>query len=137
MSKQEPVWAVAVADGLTIPSESARGDRFARTPNRVLTRGDEVELTPDFIAATRDRFGNSVFEEGVPDEDTQTRLWGKVHLRPGRLGDHGELVALLEDERQRQAEAERTRAIREQARYGRRYVAAHDADVVAHREGAR
>lgn len=117
MTKTPNPWFVALDDGLTVPSPGTSG-RYLIAANRVLHRGAEVELSPEFIAATEDRYGDSPWADGVPDEAAQVARWGRVRVLPGRLADHPELVALIERETDERLEAERVEAVRLAARHG-------------------
>lgn len=118
MTKTPNPWFVALDDGLTVPVPGTGSHRYDVGRSRVLSRGHEVELTEAFIEATRDRYGDSPWSGGVPDEPAQVARWGRVRVLPGRLADHPELVALIERETDERLEAERVEAVRLAARHG-------------------
>lgn len=116
-------WATAIHGGLTVPSPGTSG-RYLIAANRVLNRGDEIEISEAFVEATRDREGYSIFADGVPSDDAQLRAWGRIRLVPGRVADNPDLAAALEAEAAERAEADRQARLIEARRYGRRYAEA-------------
>lgn len=117
MSKTtEPEFAVALDTGLTVPVAGAS----IRSAGRVLTRGDEVHLSPAFIDATRDRHGATEWPGLVSNPEAQVRRWGRIRLLPGRLAENSELLAAISAEREAAALATAQKELLESRRWGGR-----------------
>lgn len=112
---KEPEFAVALDDGLTVPTTSAN-----RGAGRVLRRGDEVHLSPAFIDATRDRHGHTPWPGLAADEQGQVERWGRVRLLPGRLAENPDLLAAINREKEVAALAQAQRDLLEARRWGGR-----------------
>lgn len=116
----DPQYATALDAGVMVPNPGAPG--AIMTGARILERGDEVAITPEFIEATRNRFGDTVWPGIVTDEAAQVGRWGRVALVPGRLADNPELAAAIASEREQAAMERFRQADLDARRYGRRAV---------------
>lgn len=112
----EPLFAVALDDGLTVPVPGVA----TRAAGRVLYRGDELHLSPAFIDATCDRHGDTPWPGLVGDPEAQVARWGRVRLLPGRLAENPDLQRAISEEKEAAALSEAQRKLLEGRRYGRR-----------------
>jgi len=123
--KKTPTWAHAIADGLTIPQPAPIDPRHPRGSaaalpgkSRVLARGDQFELTPEFLELTKDGYGETSWPEIVSDPAEQVRRWHKVMLAPGKTPL--EMLEEIEAARLSKARAEALEQSRYLARFGKR-----------------
>ncbi|WP_395640349.1 hypothetical protein [Pseudolysinimonas sp.] len=107
MSKQNPSHIVFVAKGTAATIPDPRHIKpGAVAPHIVVTRGFELELTDDYIAAH-------------PNPDFLAAALASDRWVAGRLADHPDVADDVAEEEARRIERENQAALIEQRRYGR------------------